>query len=86
MASVKPAALVARLEEVPDILDVGVAHCVIGVRPVHPLPQADRLFRLSLAESVHPLPASPAELCQPEFLNLTFGVQPQVAFDLDLHP
>ncbi len=48
---VEPAPFVTDLQEVPDVLDVGVGHRVVGVVPAHPLAEADRLLCLDLAES-----------------------------------
>src|SRR5665811_2079341 len=73
---VDPAAIMARLEKVPDRVVVLVGHRVVGVVPVHPLTKPYRL--LDLAGGVFPDPflASLDEVGDAEVFNLSLVLEP----------
>ena len=86
VALVQGAALVQRLEEAPDVLDVRVAEGVVVVAPVHPLAEPDRLTRDHPGRLRDELAAAPRELVEPVLLDLPLGVEAQIPLDLDLDP
>ena len=81
-----PAALVTRLEEVPDVLDVLVGVREVGVRPIHPLPESDRLVGLDSGVSIHPLAAAVGEFGDAVRFDVALGVEPKLPLDLDFEP
>src|SRR6185312_4952139 len=86
VALVQPAAVVDFFQERPDVLDVRVAEGVVVVVPVHPLPKADELLRLHLAEVSDAVAAAARELREPVLLDLALRPEPELLLDLDLHP
>ena len=86
MALVQPAAIVALLEEAPDVADVRVGHREVAAVPVHPLAQPSRLLRLDARVLGHAVAAGAREAVEPVLLDLGLGVEPQRLLDLDLDP
>ena len=86
VALVQPAALVDRLQEPPDVLDVRVGERVVVVLPVHPHPEPARLLGDHLAVLRHALLAALGELGEPVLLDLALRVQAEAALDPDLDP
>src|SRR5574338_478312 len=84
--SVGPAVLVALLEEMPDVLGIGVRHRVIRVVPVHPLPEPGRLAAYLVGELRHALAAGAGEAVQPERLDVALRVELEVLLYLHLDP
>jgi hypothetical protein len=80
------AALVHQLQEAPDVLDVRVTEREVVGTPVHPLAEADRALRELVGGPDHLLAATPRELREPELLDLTLRVEPELALDADLDP
>src|SRR5262249_46836147 len=85
-ALVEPAVLVAALQEVPDVLDVVVGHGEVGVVPVHPLAEPDRLLRDDVGVGENPLTTALGEAVEPVLLDLALGVESKRLLDLDLDP
>ncbi len=83
---VERAALLKRLQEPPDVLDVRVAEREVVVAPVHPLAQADRLLRDHARGLGDEVTALACELGEAVLLDLVLRVQAEVALDLDLDP
>ena len=83
---VQPALLVADPEKVPDVLNVGVAHRVVGVVPAHPLAKTERLLRHEGAILVHAGATGPGELIQAELLDVAFAVEAELPLGLYLKP
>ena len=86
MTLVERATLLKRLQEPPDVLDVGVAEREVVVAPVHPLAQADRLLDDHARGLGDKVTAFACELGEAVLLDLVLRVQPEVALDLDLDP
>src|SRR6266536_3860514 len=86
VAEVDPAALVHVREELPDVLDVGVAEGVVVVAPVHPLAETDAAPFQVLGRPDDDLAALAGELLQPVRLDLALGVEPELPLDADLDP
>src|SRR6185295_6964009 len=80
------AALVQRLQEPPDVLDVPVAERVVVVPPVHPLAEPDRLTRDDARRLCDQLTATTRELVDPVLLDLGLRVEAEIPLDLDLDP
>ena len=81
-----PAALVAALQEVPDVFDVGVGMGVVGVVPVHPLTEANGLAGLDAGEGFDAGAAGVGEGFQAKGFDVALGVEAQVFFDFNLQP
>ena len=81
-----PAPLVDDLEELPDVLDVGVGERVVVVPPVHPLPEADRAGRQLGGRLLDDGAALRGERGEAVLLDLPLGVQPELLLDADLDP
>ena len=76
----------ADLEEVPDGVVVLVRHGVVGVVPVHPVSEANRLASLDVGEPPHALLAQLHEFVDAEVLNVRLGLHTQISLDVDLDP
>src|SRR5581483_8893360 len=85
-ASIEPALLLARLQKVPDVLDVLVGHGVVRVIPVHPLAEPNRLLGLNSGVLADTLAATLGELSEPVGFDIALGVESEVLFHLDLDP
>ena len=79
-------ALVTLLEEGPDSGDVAVVVRVVGMLPVHPLPESDRLVGDHLGVGIHSFAAGLRELRQAERLDIRLAPEPEGTLDLDFHP
>src|SRR5581483_7436555 len=86
MPAYQPALLVAELQDAPDVRDVVVAVRVIGVVPVHPLAEADRLLRDRRGAPVDAGAARTREPVDPVRLDVALAVQVQLPLDLHLDP
>src|SRR5487761_705150 len=86
VAHVQPPALVNRLEEAPDVLDVRVAERVVVVVPVHPLAEPAELLGHDLAVVGDALDALARELREPVLLDLPLRAEAELLLDLDLDP
>src|SRR5437016_2904650 len=86
MPLVQPAALVAFLQEPPDVLDVRIGERVVVVVPVHPHAEAAALVGDDLGVLRDALLAALGELGDPVLLDLALRVEPELAFDADLDP
>ena len=86
MAAVEPAALVAALQEAPDVGDVRVGHREVGLVPVHPHAEPLGLARLDARVLRHPVAAGAHEALEPVRLDVALGVEPERLLDLDLDP
>ena len=76
----------ALLEEVPDVLDVGVGEGVVVVVPVHPHAEPHRLLGDHLGELGDALAARLGERGEAVLLDVALGVQAERLLDLDLDP
>ena len=85
-ALVKPALLVTPLQEVPNMLDIGIVHGVVRVVPVHPLAEPDGLLRLHAGEMLDALAALAGEVIEAEFFDFMLRIETEVAFDLHFQP
>src|SRR5512133_4096731 len=83
---VQPAALVALLQETPDVLDVRVGERVVVVVPVHPHAEASALVGDDLRVLGDSLLAALGELRDPVLLDLPLRVQAELALDAHLDP
>ena len=83
---VDPAAPVTLLEEVPDRVVILVRHRVVGVVPVHPVPEPDRLARDRVGEPPDPRLAKLHEPVDAVLLDLALRLEAQVLLHLDLDP
>ena len=81
-----PAALVTAPQKAPDVLDVAVGVGVVGVVPIHPLPQARGLRGLDRRIGGDPLAAGLGKGFEPEGLDVALGLEPELFFDFDLEP
>ena len=86
MAEIQRSAPVNDLQETPDVLDVRVAEGEVVGPPVHPLAQPDRPLGQRARRPDDHLAAPPCELREPELLDLTLRVEPELALDADLDP
>ncbi len=86
MALVEPAALVAELEEAPDVADVGVGHREVRPLPVHPHAEPARLLGLDRRVLGDAIATRAREAIEPVGLDLVLGVEPERLLDLDLDP
>jgi hypothetical protein len=86
VAAVQPAALVADLQEAPDVADVRVGHREVAGVPVHPLAEPARLLGLDAGVLRHPLAAGAREHVEPVALDLALRVQAERLLHLDLDP
>ena len=86
MPLVEPAALVADLEEAPDVADVGVGHREVRPLPVHPHAEPARLPRLDARVLGDALAARAREAVEPVGLDLVLRVEAERLLDLDLDP
>ena len=84
VALVDPAVLVAAFEEQPDGVVVLIGHRVVGVVPVHPVAQADRLLRLHGGVGQDALLAALHEPGDAIRLDVALVVKAQLLLDLDL--
>ena len=78
--------LMTDLQEVPDGVVVLVRHRMVGIVPVHPVAQPDRLLGLDVREPPDSLLAQLDELVDAEFLDVGLGGHAEVFFDVDLDP
>ena len=83
---VQPAALVDRLQEAPDVLDVRVRERVVVVVPVHPHSEALGLVRDHLGEVSDAFLAALRKLGEAVLLDVPLGVEPKRLLDLYLDP
>ena len=58
----------------------------LGIIPIAPIAQPDRLLRLPRGIRQHALLARAHKLLNPEFANLALRLQPQALLDFDLYP
>jgi hypothetical protein len=86
VAQVQPAALVHDLQELPDVLDVGVGERVVVGAPVHPLAKPDRAGGQLGRRPPHDLAALGGERLKSVLLDLALGVQTEFALNPDLDP
>jgi hypothetical protein len=86
VAEIEPAAVLALLEEAPDVLDVRVGERVVVVVPVHPHAEAAALVGDDLRVLRDPRLAALGEFRDPVLLDLPLRVQPELALDAYLDP
>src|SRR5205085_3634172 len=86
VALVQPAALLAELEDVPDVRDVVVGVGEVRVVPIHPLTEPDGLLRDRFGRAVHARTARVGEAVDAVRLDVALAVEIQLALDLDLDP
>ena len=83
---VDPAALVAGLEEPPDRVIIFVAIGVVGVVPIHPVAEPDRLGGLTGRELLDASLAAIDELGYAVGLDVSLALEADLLFDLDFDP
>src|SRR3954447_24241379 len=86
VSEVEPVALVALLEEAPDVLDVRVGERVVVVVPVHPHAEPAALVGDDLGVLRNPLLAARRELGEPVLLDLALRVEAELTLEADLDP
>src|SRR5690606_39962567 len=79
-------ALVKRIEEAPDVLDIGVGEREVVVAPVHPVSEAFRPPGQLLDRPGHLLTALAGEVLQSVRLDVPLRVETELLFDADLDP
>src|SRR5215211_241174 len=83
---VNPAALVACLQEVPNRVVVLIGHRVVGVVPVHPVTEPNRLFGQALGKAPDSLHASLDELGDPVGFDVALALETELFLDFDFYP
>ncbi len=82
----QPSALAHLFQKMPNVLVVLLGHGVVGIFPIHPLPQPTRLLSLNACVFQHTIATGAGKFVQSICNDILLRVEPQAFFHLDFHP